>query len=81
MKSDLRKKLRIRNTEENNERNLRLQKYKEERAIYDNKMRELTLQYNQWILDENAKISKIKFIVPDNLKEAYTYLENLTPKD
>ena len=23
----------------------------------------------------------IKFIVPDNLKEAYTYLENLTPKD
>ena len=81
MKSDLRKKLRIRNTEENNERNLRLQKYKEERAAYDNKMRELTLQYNQWILDENAKISKIKFIVPDNLKEAYTYLENLTPKD
>ena len=81
MKSDLRKKLRIRNTEENNERNLRLQKYKEERAAYDNKMRELTLQFNQWILDENAKISKIKFIVPDNLKEAYTYLENLTPKD
>ena len=81
MKSDLRKKLRIRNTEENNERNLRLQKYKEERAAYDNKMRELTLQYNQWILDENAKISKIKFIIPDNLKETYTYLESLTPKN
>ena len=81
MKSDLRKKLRIRNTEENNERNLRLQKYKEERAAYDNKMRELTLQYNQWVLDENAKISKIKFIIPDNLKETYTYLDNLTPKD
>jgi hypothetical protein len=81
MKSDLRKKLDIRNTEENNERNLRLQKYKEERAAYDNKMHELTLQYNQWMLDENAKISKIKFIVPDNLKEIYTYLESLTPKD
>ena len=81
IKSDLRKKLRIRNTEENNERNLRLQKYKEERAIYDNKMRELTLQYNQWILDENAKISKIKFVIPDNLKEVYTYLESLTPKN
>jgi hypothetical protein len=81
MKSDLRKKLDIRNTEENNERNLRLQKYKEERAAYDNKMHELTLQYNQWMLDENAKISKIKFIIPDNLKEIYTYLESLTPKD
>ena len=81
MKSDLRKKLNIRNTEENNERNLRLQKYKEERAAYDNKMRELTLQYNQWVLDENAKISKIKFIIPDNLKETYTYLESLTPKN
>ena len=81
MKSDLRKKLVIRNTEENNERNLRLQKYKEERAAYDNKMCELTLQYNQWMLDENAKISKIKFIIPDNLKEIYTYLESLTPKN
>ena len=81
MKSDLRKKLNIRNTEENNERNLRLRKYKEERAAYDNKMRELTLQFNQWVLDENAKISKIKFIIPDNLKETYTYLENLTPKN
>ena len=81
MKSDLRKKLGIRNTEENNERNLRLRKYKEERAVYDNKMRELTLQFNQWMLDENAKISKIKFIIPDNLKETYTYLENLTPKN
>lgn len=81
MKSDLRKKLSIRNTEENNERNLRLQKYKEERAAYDNKMHELTLQYNQWMLDENAKISKIKFVIPDNLKETYTYLESLTPKN
>ena len=81
MKADLRKKLNIRNTEENNERNLRLRKYKEERAVYDNKMRELTLQYNQWMLDENAKISKIKFIIPDNLKETYTYLESLTPKN
>ena len=81
MKSDLRKKLNIRNTEENNERNLRLRKYKEERAVYDNKMRELTLQFNQWVLDENAKISKIKFIIPDNLKETYTYLESLTPKN
>lgn len=81
MKSDLRKKLNIRNTEENNERNLRLRKYKEERAAYDNKMRELTLQFNQWVLDENTKISKIKFIIPDNLKETYTYLESLTPKN
>lgn len=81
MKSDLRKKLNIRNTEENNERNLRLRKYKEERAAYDNKMRELTLQFNQWVLDENAKISKIKFIIPDNLKDTYTYLESLTPKN
>ena len=81
MKADLRKKLNIRNTEENNERNLRLRKYKEERAVYDNKMRELTLQFNQWVLDENAKISKIKFIIPDNLKETYTYLESLTPKN
>lgn len=81
MKADLRKKLNIRNTEENNERNLRLRKYKEERAAYDNKMRELTLQFNQWVLDENAKISKIKFVIPDNLKETYTYLESLTPKN
>lgn len=81
MKADLRKKLNIRNTEENNERNLRLRKYKEERAAYDNKMRELTLQFNQWVLDENAKISKIKFIIPDNLKETYTYLESLTSKN
>ena len=81
MKSDLRRKLDIRNTEENNERNIRIQKYKEEHAAYDNKMRELTLQYNQWMLDENAKISKIKFVIPDNLKETYNYLESLTPKN
>ena len=81
MKSDLRKKLSVRNTEENNEKNLRLQKYKEERAACDNKMHELTLQYNQWMLDENSKISKIKFVIPDNLKEVYTYLESLTPKN
>ena len=81
MKSDLRKKLDIRNTEENNERNIRIQKYKEEHTAYDNKIRELTLQYNQWMLDENAKISKIKFVIPDNLKETYTYLESLTPKN
>ena len=81
MKSDLRKKLDIRNTEENNERNIRIQKYKEEHTAYDNKMHELTLQYNQWMLDENAKISKIKFVIPDNLKETYTYLESLTPKN
>lgn len=81
MKSDLRKKLDIRNTEENNERNIRLQKYKEEHAAFDNKIRELTLQYNQWMLDENARISKIKFVIPDNLKETYTYLESLTPKE
>lgn len=81
MKSDLRKKLDIRNTEENNERNICLQKYKEEHAAFDNKIRELTLQYNQWMLDENARISKIKFVIPDNLKETYTYLESLTPKE
>ena len=81
MKYDLRKKLSIRNTEENNERNLRLQKYREELAAYNNRMHELTLQHNQWMLDENTKISKIKFVIPDNLKETYTYLENLTPKD
>lgn len=77
MKSDLRKKLDIRNTEENNERNLRLQKYKEERAAYDQRMHELTLQFGQWSLDEKAKISKIKFIVPDNLKEIHSYLNSL----
>ena len=81
MKYDLRKKLSIRNTEENNERNLRLQKYREELAAYNNRMHELTLQHNQWMLDENTKISKIKFVIPDNLKETYTYLESLTPKD
>lgn len=81
MKYDLRKKLSIRNTEENNERNLRLQKYREELAAYNNRMHELTLQHNQWMLDENTKISKIKFVIPDNLKEIYTYLESLTPKD
>jgi hypothetical protein len=77
MKSDLRKKLDIRNTEENNERNLRLQKYKEERAAYDQRMQELTLQFGQWIIDEKARISKIKFIVPENLKEIFIYLNSL----
>lgn len=77
MKSDLRKKLDIRNTEENNERNLRLQKYKEERAAYDQKMRELTLQFGQWVLEEKAKISKIKFVIPENLKDTYKYLNSL----
>lgn len=80
MKSDLRKKLDIRNTEENNERNLRIQKYKEERAAYDNRMHELTLQFGQWSIDEKAAISKIKFIVPDNLKEIHAYLDSLVEK-
>lgn len=80
MKSDLRKKLDIRNTEENNERNLRIQKYKEERAAYDNRMHELTLQFGQWSIDEKTAISKIKFIVPDNLKEIHAYLDSLVEK-
>lgn len=77
MKSDLRKKLDIRNTEENNERNLRIQQYKEERAIYDQKMREYTLLFGQWVLEEKAKISKIKFVIPENLKDIYKYLNSL----
>lgn len=80
MKSDLRKKLDIRNTEENNERNLKIQQYREERSAYDNRMHELTLQFNQWSLDEMAKISKIKFIIPEDLKEVYSYLDSLVEK-
>ena len=81
MKSDLRRKLDMRRTEENNERNLKIQQYKEERTAYDNRLHELTLQFNQWQLDEQTKISKIKFIIPENLKETYEYLESLTPKE
>lgn len=77
MKSDLRRKLETRLTEENNERRLRQQKFNEENQQYQDKMKMLTLEYNQWLVEEQTRLSKIKLAIPDDLLATKDWLESL----
>lgn len=77
MKSDLRKKIDVRLTEENNERRIRLQKFNEENQQYQDKMSNLTLEYNQWLVEEQTRLSKIKLVIPDDLLDTKNWLESL----
>lgn len=77
MKSDLRRKLETRLTEENNERRLRQQKFNEENQQYQDKMKMLTLEYNQWLVEEQTRLSKIKLVIPDDLLATKDWLESL----
>lgn len=76
MKVDIRKKLTLRNTEENNERRLRMLEYNKKREVYDSRMQELTLQFGQWVLEEKTRLSKIKLAIPEGLVETYNFLQN-----
>lgn len=77
IKSDLRKKLNQINLEENNLCRLNFLEYNKELDAYNKTMKELTLQYNQWLRDEQTRLSKIKFAIPDSLADTVQFLNNV----
>jgi hypothetical protein len=77
IKSDLRKKLKQINLEEDNLRRLNILEYNKKLDAYNKTMQELTLQYNQWLRDEQTRLSKIKFAIPDSLVDTVQFLNNV----
>lgn len=77
MKSTLRKTLDTRNLEENNKKQELIQQYKRENQEYADKMSEITAKYNAWLTEENARIAKFRFAVPEKLADIEKYLKNL----
>jgi len=77
MKSMLRKTLDTRNLEENAKKQELIQQYKRDTQDYQNAMAELTAEYNNWLTEENARIAKFRFRVPEKLADIEKYLKNL----
>lgn len=77
IKSDLRKKLDKRNSEINAQIALELREFKEKRAAYDQQMRELTVQYSQWLQDKVAEAAKVKIAIPECYEELLKELYNV----
>jgi hypothetical protein len=77
MKSDLRKKLTARNLEENNKKQDALAKFRDDYEKYSQTLSQLTAEYDKWLVEENERIAKFRFAVPEKLAEAEKYLKNL----
>lgn len=77
MKSDLKKKLDARNIEENNKKQDALAKFRDDYEKYHQILSQLTAEYNKWLTEENARIAKFRFVVPEKLAETEKYLKNL----
>lgn len=77
MKSDLRKKLTARNLEENNKKQDALAKFRDDYEKYGQKVSQLTAEYNKWLVEENERIAKFRFVVPEKLAETEKYLRTL----
>lgn len=77
MKSDLRKKLEARNTEENTNYANDLNIYREAQDKYNQEYRELTIQYHQYLTSLQTELSKIKFRIPEAYASLVTELNNL----
>jgi len=77
MKSDLKKQLDARNIEENNKKQDALAKFRDEYEKYHQILSQLTAEYNKWLTEENARIAKFRFVVPEKLSETEKMLKNL----
>lgn len=77
MKSDLRKTLDARNIEETNKKQELLEEYRNASQEYHNKLQKLTAEYNNWLTEENARIAKLRFCIPEKLKDTYEFLNKL----
>jgi hypothetical protein len=77
MKSDLRKKLTARNIEENNKKQDALAKFRDDYEKYSQTLSQLTAEYNKWLVEENERIAKFRFVVPEKLAETEKYLKTL----
>ena len=64
--------------EEVNKRNLAEQaKFKEESQEYQKVKSQYTQEMNSYITEKSNEISKMKIVIPDNLKETFEYLNSL----
>ena len=77
MKADLRKKLTARNLEENNKKQDALAKFRDDYEKYSQELSQLTAEYNKWLVEENERIAKFRFVIPEKLAETEKYLRNL----
>lgn len=77
MKSDLRKKLTARNLEENNKKQDALAKFRDDYEKHSQQLSQLTAEYNKWLTEENERIAKFRFVVPEKLAETEKYLRTL----
>lgn len=80
MKSLLKRTLDTKNLEENNKKQELIQIYKRENQEYADKMSELTAKYNAWLTEENARIAKFRFVVPEKLSDIEKMLSKLGKK-
>lgn len=76
MKSDLRKKLDERDLEDLRQYRLKLAEYKEAYAKYVADCKDAEARFEEWRTQELAKLSKVKFVIPDNLRDYYMMLQN-----
>jgi hypothetical protein len=74
IKSDLRKKLQELNIKENNEKRNLNREYEVAVDEYNKIVNEYCLQYNEWKQEEQARLSKIKFAIPNALAKTVEYL-------
>jgi cytochrome c556 len=52
--------------------------YREQSAKFSEEMNQLTVEFNEYVANERRRISNLKIIIPDNLKEIYQNVKNKT---
>lgn len=77
MKSDLRKKLEARNTEESIKYAEALNTLREQQDKYNHEYQEVQTQYHQYLTAQQTELSKIRFRIPEAYASLITELNNL----
>lgn len=65
IKSELRKKLDTRQAENNAKERLMLEEYREKDAKYRQTLREMTVEFNQWHMEQISASAKIRLAIPE----------------
>lgn len=55
-----------------------LAEYREQSAKFNEDIANLTAEFNEYVVNERKRISDLKIIIPDNLKEIYQNVKNKT---
>ena len=77
MKSDLRKKMELKNKEIFDKRSLANSTYEGELKLYNTAISDLKSRYLKWQGDKLTELSKVKFAIPIALEKSVAYLNNL----